>query len=137
MVLDFNTLYSFPDRFDRLMQEFLRPVNGESRRMAYPPLNISEDDGNVYVRAEIPGTDIKDMEITLTDKTLVIKGERKPEQGKYFRQERPAGPFQRVVQLNVHVDRDAVKAALSDGILTVILPKTEDIKPRRVSIDVG
>ncbi|MCM0753852.1 Hsp20/alpha crystallin family protein [Desulfovibrio aminophilus] len=137
MVLDFNTLYSFPDRFDRLMQEFLQPVHGESRRMAYPPLNISEDDENVYVRAEIPGVEITDMEITLTDKTLVIKGERKPEQGKYFRQERPAGQFQRVVQLNVQVDRDAVKAALTDGILVVTLPKTEDIKPRRVSIDVG
>lgn len=135
MVLDFNTLYSFPDRFDRLVEEFLRPSLAESRRMAYPPLNISEDEGNIFVRGEIPGVDLKDMEITLTDKTLVIKGERKPEQGKYLRQERPAGSFQRVVRLNVPVDRDKVKAVLTDGILTVTLPKTEDIRPKRISIE--
>jgi HSP20 family protein len=135
MVLDFNTFYTFPDRFDRLVEEFLRPAYGD-RRMAYPPLNFSEDDENLYVRAEIPGVEMNDLEITLADKTLLIKGERKPEQGKYFRQERPAGAFQRVVRLNVSVERDRVTASLANGILTVTLPKSEDTKPRRVSIDV-
>ena len=135
MVLDFNTFYAFPDRFDRLMEEFLRPGYGD-RRMAYPPLNFSEDEENLYVRAEIPGAEMGDLEITLADKTLLIKGERKPEQGKYFRQERPAGAFQRVVRLNVPVERDKVAASLVNGILTVTLPKSEEHKPRRVSIDV-
>lgn len=135
MVLDFNTFYAFPDRFDRLMEEFLRPGYFD-RRMAYPPLNFSEDEANFYVRAEVPGVDMNGLEITLADKTLLIKGERKPEQGKYFRQERPAGAFQRVVRLNVLVDRNHVAASLVNGILTVTLPKSEEHKHRRVSIDV-
>ncbi len=137
MVLDFNTLYSFPDRFDRLVEEFLKPQYAESRRLAYPPLNISEDEANIFVRGEIPGVDLSEMEITLTDKTLVIKGERKAEKGKYLRQERPAGAFQRVVSLNVAVERDKVRATLADGVLTVVLPKSGEALPKRISIDVA
>jgi len=76
------------------------------------------------------------VELTLTDKNLIIKGERPTEQGTYFRQERPAGFFQRVVGLNVPVDRDKVRATLTDGVLTVVLPKAASSTPRKISIDV-
>lgn len=135
MVLDFNTLYSPFDRFDKLFEDFLRPTYGGQRRLTYPPLNLSQDQDNIFVRAEIPGMEIKDIELTLTDKTLVIKGERKAEEGKYFRQERPAGVFHRVINLNVPVSRDRVSARMKDGMLTVTLPKTEAIKPRSISIE--
>ncbi len=134
MVLDFNTLYSPFDRFDKLFEDFLRPGFGGQRRLTYPPLNLSQDDDNIIVRAEIPGVAIDDIELTLTDKTLVIKGERKAEDGKYFRQERPAGVFHRVINLHVPVDRDRVEAAMKNGLLTVALPKTEEVKPRSISI---
>lgn len=137
MVIDFNTLYNFPSRFDRVFEEFLRSPMGDDRRLAYPPLNLSNDDDNVYVRAEVPGLSIEDVELTLTDKTLVLKGERKAPQGKYFRQERPSGVFHRVINISVPVDREKVSASLTDGILTVTLPKSEEIKPRTISIDVG
>lgn len=137
MVLDFNTLYSPFDRFDKLFEEFLRPGVGGSRRMAYPPLNLSQDEENIYVRAEIPGASMEDMDLTLTDKTLVIKGERKAEEGKYYRQERPAGVFHRLINLNVPVNRDGVTATMKDGMLTVTLPKSEEIKPRQISIDIS
>lgn len=137
MVLDFNTLYTFPGRFERLFEEFFKPQFAEGRRMAYPPLNLSEDEAAYYVRSELPGLPLDALELTLTEKSLVIKGERPTEQGKYYRQERPAGFFQRVVALNVPVDRDGVRASLTDGVLTVVLPKSEESKPRKISIDVA
>ncbi len=136
MVLDFNTLYSFPGRMDQVMEDFLRNDFFGSGRTAYPPLNISEDCDNIYVRCEIPGMDMKDVELTLTEKNLVIKGERVPQKGKYYRQERPAGVFQRIVGVNVAIDREKVRATMSDGILTVALPKVEECKPKTISIDV-
>ncbi|MBG0791588.1 MAG: Hsp20/alpha crystallin family protein [Desulfovibrionaceae bacterium] len=137
MVIDFNTLYNFPSRLDRVFEEFLRSPMGDDRRLAYPPLNLSSDAENIYVRAEIPGMSIEDVELTLTDKTLVLKGERSAPQGKYFRQERPSGVFHRVVNIGVPVDRDKAAASMRDGILTVTLPKSEEIKPRTISIDVA
>ncbi|WP_319541524.1 Hsp20/alpha crystallin family protein [uncultured Pseudodesulfovibrio sp.] len=137
MVIDFNTLYNFPSRFDRVFEEFLRSPMGDDRRLAYPPLNLSNDNENIYVRAEVPGVSIEDIELTLSDKTLVIKGERKAPQGKYFRQERPSGVFHRVVNISVPVDRDAVTASIKDGVLAITLPKSEEMKPKKISIDIG
>ena len=137
MVIDFNTFYNFPSRLDRVFEDFLRSPMGDDRRLAYPPLNLSNDGENIYVRAEIPGMSIQDVELTLTDKTLVLKGERSAPQGKYFRQERPSGIFHRVINIGVPVDRDKVSASMKDGILTVVLPKSEETKPRTISIDVG
>jgi HSP20 family protein len=137
MVLDFNTLYTFPGRFERLFEDFFKPQFADGRRLAYPPLNVSEDDTAYYVRSELPGLPLDDLELTLTDKNLVIKGERPTEQGKYYRQERPAGFFPRVVALNVPGEREAVKATLVDGVLTVTLPKCAECIPRKISIDVS
>lgn len=137
MVLDFNTLYAFPSHLDRFIEEFFRPAFDDSKRLGYPPVNLSEDEENIYVRSEIPGMEMADIELTLTDKTLVLKGERAPVEGKFFRQERPSGVFQRIVTLNLPVDRDQVKAVMRDGVLTVTLPKAEESKPRKISIGVS
>lgn len=137
MVLDFNSLYTFPGRFERIFEDFFKPQMAEGRRLAYPPINVSEDETSYHVRSELPGLSMEALELTLTDKSLVIKGERPTEQGQYYRQERPAGFFQRVVALNVPVDRDAVRATLVDGVLTVTLPKCEECKPRKINIDIA
>jgi HSP20 family protein len=137
MVIDFSTFYDVPRQFDRVMEEFMRPYPLSQRRMAYPPLNISEDEERIYVSAEIPGVSMDDLELTITDKSLVIRGERKGEQGKFFRQERPMGAFQRVVTLGIPVDREGVKATLADGILEIVLPKADEVKPKQISIDVS
>ncbi|MFH1915421.1 MAG: Hsp20/alpha crystallin family protein [Pseudomonadota bacterium] len=137
MVIDFNTLYHFPSRLDRAFEEFFKSPMGDDRRLAYPPLNLSNDDENIYVRAELPGVELADVELTLSDKTLVLKGERAAPQGKYYRQERQSGVFHRVVTIAVPVDRDKVKAVMTDGILTVTLPKAEDVKPRSINIEIA
>ncbi|MDD4732461.1 MAG: Hsp20/alpha crystallin family protein [Desulfovibrio sp.] len=135
MVLDFNTLYPFPGRLDRLFDDLFKTPLPEFRRMAYPPLNLSEDEQALHVRCQVPGMAMEDLSLTLTDKSLVIKGERKAEEGKYYRQERPVGSFQRVVHLNVPVDRDKIAATLTNGVLEVILPRAEEARPRKISIE--
>lgn len=137
MVIDFNTLYNFPSRFDRMFQDFFRSPMGEDRRFAYPPLNLSNDEEAIYVRAELPGVGIEDVSLTLSDKTLVLKGERVAPQGKQYRQERPCGVFHRIINIGVPVDRDRVSAIMTDGVLTVTLPKAEEVKPRTISIEVA
>jgi len=137
MVLDFNTLYDFPRNLERVFDEFWSPLNISQRRFAYPPLNIGEDDDNIYVRAALPGLSINDVEVVLTEGSLNIKGERTSEEGRYFRQERPTGPFQRIVNLNVRIDRNKTRATMKDGLLEIVLPKAEETKPKQISIDVG
>lgn len=137
MVLDFNTIYDFPRNFDKLFDDFFAPLTISQRRLAYPPLNITEDNDNIYVRAELPGIDIKDIEVTLTEGSLILKGERKSEDGRYFRQERPTGSFQRIINFNVKIDRDKVSAVMKNGILEIVLPKAEEVKPKQISIDVA
>ncbi|MFW6415443.1 MAG: Hsp20/alpha crystallin family protein, partial [Thermodesulfobacteriota bacterium] len=133
MVLDFSTLYDFPGNIERIYDQLFNPLEISQRKFAYPPLNITEDNDNIYVRAELPGVDIEDIDLSIAQGSLIIKGERKPEQGRYFRQERPTGSFQRVVNLNVKIDNSKVGAKMKDGILTVTLPKSEEVKTQKIN----
>lgn len=137
MVIDFGSFYDVPRYWDRVFEDFFGSSSLSKRRIAYPPLNISEGEDTVTVCAEIPGVDMQALELTLTGKTLVIKGERKAPEGKYFRQERPAGAFQRVITLNVPVDREKVKATLKNGILEVSIPKADAVKPKKIDIELA
>lgn len=135
MVTDFGSFYDFPHLLDRMMGEMAQPYMPGSRQLAFPPLYIGEDDAAVFVRALIPGAGLDDVELTLTDKMLVLKGELKPEKGKYYRQERPTGPFQRVVRINVPISADTVRATMRDGVLEVVLPKLSSGRPQTIHIE--
>jgi HSP20 family protein len=100
----------------------------------YPPVNIAESDEGYIVDVCVPGMEPNDLELTITARNLIVKGERKFADGRYFRQERGAGSFQRVLSLNVPVDRDKVTAKSENGILRVILPKVEAERQRKISI---
>ncbi len=134
MVIDYGSFYNFPYEFDKIFNGVLNPHHYRRRKASYPPLNITEDKNNIYIRAEIPGITIDDIEITITAKDLVIKGERKLPEGKYFRQERPSGVFQRIVSINTQIDADRVAASIKDGILNITLPKAGVSTPRKVDI---
>lgn len=134
MVIDFNSLYEMPKEMDRVFDMF-RNSNVLQRRYVYPLINVSENDDSYIVDACMPGVVTDDVELTLTARSLVIKGERKSPEGRYFRQERMAGSFQRVITLNVPVARERVTAKSMNGVLRVTLPKAEEVKPRRISIE--
>lgn len=135
MVIDFSTYYDLPRNMDSFFEELWRPSSLSQRRMSYPPVNISETEGSIIVMSEIPGMDSDDIELTLNEKSLIIRGTKKNEVGNYYRQERPTGSFQRIVNLNVPVEVDAVKASMKDGVLRVQLPKAKECRPVTIAID--
>ncbi len=134
MVIDFNSFYDMPKDMDRIFEMF-RNSSMLQRRSLYPLINVYENDDSYIVDACMPGVAAQSVELTLNARSLVIRGERKPPEGRYFRQERTGGSFQRIISLNAPVARDRVTAKSANGILRVTLPKTEDVKPRRISID--
>lgn len=126
------------NEMDRL---FGRYGFGQPRRQGpsvFPPLNMWEDDNNLYVEAELPGFELKDLEIYVTGgNQLSIKGERKQpelEGGAWHRQERGFGSFSRIIELPSSADNDNVSAEFKCGVLTITLPKSEEVKPRRIEV---
>jgi len=108
------------------------------RERSFPLINVVSKDDESVLHAEIPGVEMKDLDITISGTTLTIKGERKIEKKvpdeKYFRRERGAGPFGRTVELPHPVDVDRVVATLQDGVLRVRLPKAPEIQPRKIEV---
>ena len=103
-----------------------------------PAVDLYEDRDNLVVKAELPGMKKEDIEISLHEGSLIISGERKTEnqegEGENSRSERFFGRFQRALELPKAVDANNVTAIYKDGILTVKLPKTEESKPRQISV---
>ena len=107
----------------------------------YPTLNISEDQDHVFVTAELPGVAAGDINITVENDNLTIRGERKiPETDQkvnFHRREREAGFFRRVISLPNKIEAGQVSATVRDGVLTVTLPKAVEAKPRAISVQAG
>jgi HSP20 family protein len=105
---------------------------------AYPAVNVWEDADAVHVEAELPGLDLKDLEIYVTGGTqLTVKGDRKrtvPEKGVWHREERGFGNFTRTLTLPFQVNADKVEARFDNGVLLVTLPKHEAAKPRKIPV---
>jgi HSP20 family protein len=123
---------------DRMFRRFGWGDRWELPAVAYPAVDIWQDDNCVYVEAELPGMEIGDLEIYVTEgDQLTIRGERKPpavEKGTWHRQERGYGQFSRLLKLPCPVKTDEVEAQLKDGVLTITLPKCDAAKPRRLAI---
>lgn len=115
--------------FDNFFRGFeLEPF--ESRMgMFTPQIDIVESDKDVKITAELPGMDEKDIEVSLSNEMLVVKGEKKEEKedkGKdYYRMERSYGSFSRTIPLPVEVQEDKIDATFKKGVLTITLPKSE------------
>lgn len=137
MVIDFSPFYVTLNLFDRLLEMAWNPYDLRQRTISYPPVNISEDEHAVYVRCETAGVNMEDLELTLTDSSLLIKGERKAIKGRYYRQERPTGSFQRVINIQTAIDRDAVNASMRDGLLEVVLPKLSEEPPKKIAVSLS
>ncbi len=115
--------------FDNFFRGFeLEPF--ESRLGTFAPnIDVSESDKEIKVSAELPGMDEKDIEVSLSNDMLTIKGEKKEEKedkGKdYYRMERSYGSFSRTIPLPIEVQTEKIDATFKKGVLTVILPKSE------------
>ena len=133
----------FRDEMDRFFNSFLEdsPYSGFIRRETgtwYPSVDIEENDNEYLLRAEIPGMESKDVDISLNDNVLTIKGQKKVEkeekESNYRHVECRYGTFQRTFQLPANVDPHNVKAECSNGVLTVHIAKSPEAKPKKIEI---
>jgi HSP20 family protein len=103
-----------------------------------PAVDIFENDNEVVIKAELPGMNAKDIEVKLENNILVLKGERRFEketkEENYHRVEREYGTFSRAFTLPVAVNAEKVSAEYKDGVLKVVLPKSEEIKPKPIKV---
>ena len=124
-------------QMDRLLSVFTGGTSSPASSGVFPPLIVTEDGDTVYVEAEIPGIKAEDLEISVVGRTLTLSGERKPEETEnvnYHRRERKWGSFRKALTLPEDVNPDAVSAECKDGVLKLVLPKAEHVKPRKIEI---
>ena len=107
---------------------------------------MSEDDNAYFTKVDVPGIEVKDIEISTTPDTLTIKGVRKEGEEedkskkkgeKYGKEERFHGEFHRTVPLSVPIDPENVDAKLKDGVLYITLPKKEELKPKKINVNLS
>jgi len=131
-----GSLQNARDFFDRLFEDELMPLRGEN--IWAPAFDISENEKGYVVKAELPGIDAKDLEITVSGGTLSVKGEKKretEERGEtYHRIERTYGSFHRSFRIPDAVQTDKVDATYKDGILKLVIPKAEASKVRKIEV---
>lgn len=110
----------------------------EEADIRLPSLDVIDRDNEILVRAEVPGIEKKDLDISLTDNLLTIKGqsssENKEEKGDYHRHEISRSSFARSVALPGTVDSSKAEAVMKDGILEITLPKLESSKRRNIAV---
>jgi HSP20 family protein len=135
-------LRTMQDQMNRLLDmAWNREIGEELREGVWQPLvDIYEDENSVIIKAEVPDIDQKDIEVRIEENTLTLKGERKHssevKKENYHRVERYYGQFQRSFSLPHSIDQEGVKASCEKGVLTIILPKREEIKPKQINVEV-
>jgi len=133
----FRELEALRENVNRLFQETMgRPVRESSSPRSWSPaVDVLEDENKIVVRAELPGLKREDINVEISGDTLTLKGERKLDDDEhYVRVERTYGPFERSFTIGVPIKSDELKANYKDGILEVIIPKAEEIKPKKIEI---
>jgi HSP20 family protein len=143
----FRDLVTLQERMNRMFDESFRGTGRAGTEdwalggAWAPVVDIYEQDGNIVLKAELPGVDPKQVDVRLENNTLTLSGERKVDhevkQENYHRVERSYGSFTRSFTLPSTVDQEKIKADYKDGVLKVTLPKREEAKPKQISIAVG
>ena len=138
----FGELSPFRKEMDRLWNRFLGETSFAKTfdEMWSPSVDISETKDDFVVKAELPGLEAKDVNVSISGDILTIKGEKKAEEEEkdehYHRVERCSGSFQRVFQLSSGVKADKIEAKFDKGVLKVILPKVEEAKKKEIEVKV-
>jgi HSP20 family protein len=146
----FRDLVSLQERMNRLFDESFRSRAGAGAGQEddwalggswAPAVDIYEHDGNIVLKAEVPGVDPKEVDVRVENNVLTLRGERKIDneikRESYHRVERAYGSFSRSFTLPNVVDTENIRAEYKDGVLRVTLPKREEAKPRQISINVS
>ena len=126
------------EAMDRLFDDaFTRPINNVNNWGA-PAIDLYQTNDNVVVKAALPGLKADDVQISITGDVLTLKGEFKQnnevKEATYQIKEQRYGSFERSVMLPTDVQTDKAKAECEDGVLTITLPKAEQVKPRTITV---
>jgi HSP20 family protein len=137
----FSEMVTLRHAMDRLFEDsFVSPLSwrtldGEALN---PALDVHETSDEIVVTAALPGLKAEDVDITMTGQTLSIRGEFKADESidrdQFLYRERRYGTFHRQLQLPVRVRGDAASATFEDGVLTLRIPKAEEVKPRQIAV---
>ncbi|NLB26211.1 MAG: Hsp20/alpha crystallin family protein [Bacteroidales bacterium] len=124
---------------DRLFEDsFVRPVGLSSVSAADVAIDLKETDTDVVVKAELPGVDPDEVDVSIMEGVLVIKGEHKEEkeekEANYYSRELRYGSFSRSINLPAAINAEKAEAVFENGILTLTLPKTEEAKPKQIKV---
>jgi len=129
------------DAMDRLFDDaFTRPLRMyDSGQMSMPAVDMYQTDNEIVVKAAVPGAKADDVQINVTGEVLTIKGalgekEEEVKEKAYHLRERRWGMFERTIALPTDVLADKAKAEFENGILTITLPKAEEVRPKTISI---
>jgi len=139
---DSYPVLSLRDEVNRLFDDFFSGnwLGVPARGQWAPALDVSETDSQVIVKAEVPGMEAKDIDVSITGDVLTIKGEKKEETKKeeqnYHLMERRYGSFQRGISLPTSVDSSKVTASYGNGVLTITMEKKEHSKARNIRVKV-
>ena len=137
-------MVSLRSAMDRLFEDsFVSPLTwrtiGGGSDSITPPIDVHETADELVVTAALPGMKADDVEITMTGQTLTLRGEFKSDdeikKDQYLYRERRFGSFSRTLQLPVRVQGDQAQASFADGVLTLTIPKAEEVKPRQIRIN--
>jgi HSP20 family protein len=127
------------DAMDRLFDDaFTRPLRLNDGHWSIPAVDMYQTDNEIVVKAAIPGVKTDDVQINVTGEVLTIKGETKEKEEVkekvYHLREQRWGVFERTIALPTDVIADKAKAEFENGILTITLPKAEEVRPKSITI---
>lgn len=135
---EFHSFASLQREIDRLFEDVARGFPAVTSASLAPSIDVSETDGEIEITAELPGLEEKDVEVTLEDQVLTIRGEKKAEKEEkdknYRITERSYGSFYRALELPHGITEKDIKASLANGVLKVILPKPKPANARKIDI---
>src|SRR5689334_4692191 len=138
-----NPFWALHREMNRILDDFSRsfdvPMLSQGWSTGWPHLEVSETENEVKVVAEVPGLEEKDIEVTLHNGMLTLKGEKKSESQGAVYSERWHGRFERSMQLGPDVDPDRVNASFKNGVLTITVPKRPEAQRqvKRIPITAG
>lgn len=139
----FRDLQALQDRMHQLFEEVTRSgprqPDGQGRALSWsPPVDIYETADEIVVKAELPGIAREDLELSLEEDVLTLRGnrdfERPGRDESYHQMERSFGPFQRSFAIPARVNESEIRAEYRNGVLTIVLPRANKVKPRQVQI---
>ena len=142
-----HPFYSLQHRMNSLFDDFfsgldIAPRGFSSRSFGgfIPSVDVKESDKDFTIRAELPGVEEKDIEVTLTNDAVTIKGEKKEEKedkGKnYYYMERSYGSFNRVIPLAVETEANKAQASFKNGVLNITIPKSASAKAKGTKVPI-